>query len=258
MSLCWIKECGVDQSVSHSLYAYFRCGVDAYDLYVVTSEASHRFRSADRHPVVVGVYEIDLGIQLQKGVGHPDCVLFVPVGCHACKQSPAERFEFACKALMASVGWCGSFQTADLYGLGVVAGQIPGVCGRRASYALVIHADTCGICVVVDVSVKDDHRHSIPVYFPDHRSEGSRLVGRDYYYVKTVADKISDVIDLLCTVVVGRSDLHLGVLMKHYLAIDLIVQFHSPVILAALRHTDSIGLDLSAARQDKQQSQPTV
>ena len=133
-------------------------------------------------------------------------------------------------------------------GVGGAGEHLQGVASGCASDAFVVSADAGGVAVAGDIAVEDNHRYSPVVDLLDDRGYGLGLVGGGDYYVETVVGEIPDVGDLCCVVVVGRSYLHLDILVEHRLAHDLVVHLSSPVILAALRDADAVGLLLAASR----------
>ena len=254
MSLGGIEECGVDDAVGHGPYAYVGGGVDTdYPDVVAAPEAVGDLRGADGHAVVVGVYQVDVVAGAQQRVDGRQSVVLVPVAYHGGDHVAAAGGKLVDKAAVAPLGGCGAGQAVYLHGIGTGAEQVQGVVRRRAPQPGVVDTDAGRIAVTYYITVKDNHRHTALVHLTDNGSERRGLVGRDDDDVKAVVGKVAYVGNLLLVAVVGRADLDDGILVKHGLAVDLVVHLGAPVVLAALRHTDSIyTLAFVATRHDEQ------
>ena len=105
----------------------------------------------------------------------------------------------------------------------------------------------------MDIAVENDNGNPLGVGLLHDGRDGIRLVRRDDERVEMMVYIILYIGNLFLVAVVGRTDLHGGVGMKHDLAADLVVALAAPVIGAALRHTDAVGFRLLAT--DKQNPQ---
>lgn len=195
----------------------------------------------------MGINETGLRIESEQRIGHPHGILLVPVGRDTGPQpSPALDIHPG-KSIMTALGRCRTGEPAYLDSLLPLAEQMERiVCGRTPD-SLIVHPDTGGIGITYDISVEDYHGQPALIDLPDHRRQLSRLVGRHNHYIETIVGEIADILDLAGIVVIGRTDLHNGLLVKHYLAIYLVVHLGAPVISATLRHTYFIYLLLGTS-----------
>ena len=156
---------------------------------------------------------------------------------------------------MARRGRRGAPQSGYLDGTGLTPEQVHGVAGRGAPGPLVVRADARRIAAAVDVAVEDDDGNPRFVYLVDDGRQGRRLVGRHDEDVEAVLDKVADVVDLSGAAVVGRTNLHHGILVKHDFTIDFVVHLRAPVVLAALRDADSVDFVPMASGEPRQEQQ---
>lgn len=103
------------------------------------------------------------------------------------------------------------------------------------------------------ITVKYDHRDTVFIHFLYDRSDCVGLVWSSNDDVKTVLLEIADIGDLFLIAVIGRADLDRDPRGKHDLTVDLVVHFHSPVILAALGDSDTVGLRVTTATAGEDQ-----
>ena len=188
------------------------------------------------------------------GVG----VVAVPVADNGSHEISAVGLEGADKACVAVFCGGGAGQAVDFYCVGAAAEQVARIAGGGAPQGLVVYADVGGVSGGVDIAVENHHGHTGGVYFLDNGSEGSGLVGGDEDDVEVVVDKIADVGNLFVVVVVGGAYLNHGVMMEHYLAVDFVVHFFAPVVLAALRDSDFVYFVVGAALQHQHQGQEDI
>ncbi len=63
------------------------------------------------------------------------------------------------------------------------------------------------------------------------------------------------ILDLFCIAVISRTDFDNSILVKHNLTVYLVVHFHAPVVLAALRHSYLVDSAIGTAGQKEEKSQ---
>ena len=93
------------------------------------------------------------------------------------------------------------------------------------------------------------------VHLLDNRRKSRRFIRRNDYYVKSVLNEIFYILDLFCIAVISRTDFDNSILVKHNLTVYLVVHFHAPVVLAALRHSYLVGSAIGTAGQKEEKSQ---
>lgn len=207
---------------------------------------------SDSHAVVVGVYQVNVGVYPQKGVHDRDGILLVPIAGHACQQRAACGRESIDKSFVASFGRGGAFKPEYLYGFSTVTEQMDGIEGGRLAKLHIVDAYAGRVGVPVYIAVKNHHRHPLLIHLSYDRGERGGLIGGDDDDVKAVVGEVADVLYLLGVAVVGRAYLNHGILMEHDLAVYLVVHLRAPVILAALRHADFVYFALGAPEQGQQ------
>ena len=101
---------------------------------------------------------------------------------------------------------------------------------------------------IIYVAVKNHDGHAAFIYFLDYGRECRGFVWRNDYYIEAIVDKILYIPDLFFIAVIGRADFDNGIFMKHDFTVDFVIHFVAPVILTALRYTDSIYFALGASQ----------
>lgn len=99
-----IKECRVDYTVGNGTDTYFGSGVDAYDFNFISAEPPGDFRGTDCHAVVVGIYQIDIVINLKQRIDNQLGIFLSPVGSDTCQHRSAMRLKLFHKALVPVFG----------------------------------------------------------------------------------------------------------------------------------------------------------
>ncbi len=140
---------------------------------------------------------------------------------------------------MATYGRSRTRKAVYFNSFGLVASHMQRVKGSRFPKASVVSADMHRVGISDDIAVEYDYGFPRFVDFLYHRRKGFGLVRAHYEHIKTIIGEISYIFYLLMVVVVGRADFHLHIIQKHHLAHQLVVEFHSPVVVAALRHADT-------------------
>ena len=152
---------------------------------------------------------------------------------------------------MTVVGGRGTLETVKLQHTALAIDQTLAELHGRAPYEAVVATLIGCIALAVDVTVEKKHRDTRLKHLADHGSEGIGLVWRGDNYIKAIFGKVTDILDLLFVAVVGRSDLDHGIVVENQLAVDLLVHLRAPVIVAALRHANTVDLAVASAGAKK-------
>ena len=127
--------------------------------------------------------------------------------------------------------------------------QRHGHIGRHGPDGGIVGALKSCEAVAIDVTVEDHYGYTFFIYLLDDRCERVGFVGRNDDDVKAIVGKVTNIGNLLFAIVVGRTDFNDGVFVEKHFAMNLIVHFRAPVVVATLRHTYAILIILLAARQ---------
>ena len=112
--------------------------------------------------------------------------------------------------------------------------------------SLIIGHYTGSVSVADYLTVENQHRNPPAIHLLYDGRKGFSLVRCGNYYVEPVICEITDVGNLFFIIVICRTDFNNRILMKHYLAVDFIIHFRTPVVTAALRHPDAPHFFLTA------------
>ena len=104
MSLGGVEESGVDDRVGDRLDANLRGRVDADGLDAAQPFPAGHDGGPDGHAVIVGVYQVDIGVGCQQRVGDMLGVRLVPVAIAGGHYGATSAGELAGEPLMASGG----------------------------------------------------------------------------------------------------------------------------------------------------------
>ncbi len=246
-----IKEGRVDYRIGYRTDTYRRGGVNAYHFGRKPAAASY-FGGSDGHTVVVGINQVDFGVQTQNGVGRARGIFIVPVsGCGSSDLNAGIARKHLGKSKVTLHCRSRARIAVNLQHTRLRPDEMSGITCGHAPELGVVHPLVGGVVGTVDVAVKHYHGGAALIGFLHNGSDGVGLVGRRYDNVEPVVEKILYVGNLFLIGIIGRAYLQLSIRMKHYLALHLLVHLRAPVVVRALRHTYPVSPPLASARKER-------
>ncbi len=203
----------------------------------------------------MGIYKVSLGMLAEQPFGRGHGFLHLPVAVILSDDRTSTGGEFPDETLMASGRRGRPLQSAEFDRLPGLTLHLETVSGRRGSDSFIVGGYLGRIRVAVYLPVEENHRNAPVVNFLYNRSQRLRFDGRGYDDVKAAVGEIAYVLGLFRRVVICRNDLNLSIFMEKNLSVDLFIHLFSPVVIAALRHTDPEFLFLLArSRRQRQEN----